>query len=220
MEMETDGEIRKQFEEVAKWLTTAEARIVAIRALDRRRFGDRFVDDVLSEALMRLFGTFERRAEPYPGFNAAGLAVRTIDRVAADLLRKPTFRMQGLGIENDASDDAPEEPSPVHLPDALELSCRLSLHAWAAEHTWRASGALVVLTIAFDGADGFAPHVPVVGQGAARTQQQWWTGLHYAGRRDCFDGDNNTVRQRRARAMAQLRATLADALGEAGDDGR
>lgn len=212
-----DEAIKKQLDEVARWLGNDEAQRRARRALDRRHLDHRFADYVLSDANLRVLRTFQLRAEPYEVFEAVGFAIRIIERSAADLLRRPAHRYEVVGGKDDiGAAGIEDDPVVVTAPEGLESRVRMALHAHAGTATWATAGALVVVTVTLDGVTSFAPHVPAVGQGAVATQQPWWAGLHYAGKHDCFAGDGAAVRQRRSRAVQRMREVLAAASEDTG----
>lgn len=178
---------------VLRWLTSAEARLVARRYLARSGFptSDDLVDDVLGEAAL---GVVRRRNSGVATIeNPAAYGTTVIKNVVYRLVRHQTDPLDDVAV------GAVEDPFDAHAAnDVRVIIGSLGLPSWLA------AASLTYLTLLMYPA-AVPDHAPVPVAGSRPDQARAWPSLWLAGLRDLFpDLCPERIRRRRARRIAEV----------------
>jgi DNA-directed RNA polymerase specialized sigma24 family protein len=210
-----------------------DGRQVVRRHLRAHGLGADLFDDVAQDALVRCLSAERRGVEPA---SVPAFVSELVRRSARDLLRGHLRRPEGhLAGSPPGANGEPDQLDDIEAADrpdeevvsAHELArlgavvdgLRAQLAARLARNPERAAGALVVLAIAHGDATP-AADCPSPDGGVAQGEALYWAGVFYGGPGGCFplDGqvDDAAMRQRRSRALRQVKATLRTVAEEAG----
>lgn len=215
-----------QFDAIVAWLSGPDAKAAAKAEVSRLRLPTHLSDDLLQETACGVWRTFAAGSEPYPDFDAAAYARRSLRNAALNMLRTEIVGPMAdieIGSGNGTLDPADEADLAEDIATALasaesEAAAQRTIFAQIGSDPSTGSAALTSLVLFLHPQVTPAPETPVPESGHT-TDPAFWAGLWYAGRADCFAGrsgeDTPTIRRRRARAVQRIRRLLARSVPQA-----
>ena len=162
--------------------------------------------------------------------NVAAYATQTMRNIAVGLLqgkKRDEEWFVDLPPLRDSTLEGPDPLDQVPVFDSYDLGSspvsasgvRAAVADRLDDHPWAAAGALAFLSVRdLDDPASRADDCPQPKGGATPREAASWVGVFYAGRRDCWPGDDDPpkIRQRRSRYVKAQDAVLAAAADEAG----
>jgi hypothetical protein len=217
--------LARQKEELEQFIESPQARAVAamrLRWITARPTADD-IDDVLAEARFLIVRRFQRHGALTAEWGRTGAVEAYCTRVIRNIVVSRLRDAQRRPVLDSADPQFLETvedivgPDPAALPAEVFDDVRTALHQ-RVDHarTWSTAAALAFVTVTEHPDQTLRQAVPRPDD-ANESGVAEWTSLHYAGRGDCFPPpDSPAIRQRRSRAIRQMKAELVEAARTAG----